>query len=340
MDHRHNMGFPNNVGNGSNRSLMPFYEWGEITPEEITQTYKQVRSILNENRVIFMTASKGIHGCMQVLKTTPEVREMLQSKRAKRVGDDEDTLSNSDSNLDENQIESRDFGNECVARVVSILLDQYSHRVDLRYQKAISQALLESVEVARYMMTRNDSRSAGIDIILQVLDSTKHYYAGSDETYYNIRTNNAGLRHVLDSCIRTACRTGTFEKFSLAIMAESGTSSTKGDTNGSKNNDNNEDDFSWWRGSTQLLSLFQIVCDVNKSRDSASLKKSLLPALLRWGTACFLSLPDKMLKKEDTEKVAGKGGSKDLFFSQVTVKLTLTIHLNLFFLNQKTNQNK
>ena len=66
------------------------------------------------------------------------------------------------------------------------------------------------------------------------------------------------------------------------------------------------DAFGWWRGAQQLCSLFQLICDVCASPDIALLKKkspTLLPSLLRWGTESFLSLPDTLLKKEDTDHV-------------------------------------
>ena len=71
-------------------------------------------------------------------------------------------------------------------------------------------------------MTIPELTSSGVDILLHVLDSTKNYYKGSTVstvTYYNLNTSNTGLKHVLDSCIWNACRSGIFETFAHSLMA-------------------------------------------------------------------------------------------------------------------------
>ena len=331
----------------------PYHKFADQTPEETTNAYKQVRHVLIDNRVVFMMSGIAIHACMKVLKTSTAAKEMIRRRRLKRIGDDTSSNSNSENPEEHSDtdaaataataaaaaasttttttttteeqegpsvIEARNFANECVARVVGILLDQYATRVELRYQDIISQTLLDSVELASYMMARSDTRSAGVDILLHVLDSTKHYYMGSvDTNYYNMRTSTVGLKHVLDSCTRMACRQGIFETFAMALMAERPasaaatttttttttitTTTTLNTEEGGTEENKTGDDFSWWRGATQLASLFQMIHDVGRSNDSKLLKSGLLSSLVLWGTESFLSLSDAILKKEDTDAV-------------------------------------
>ena len=81
------------------------------------------------------------------------------------------------------------------------------------------------------------------------------------------------------------------------------TASTKESNTSSAVQKDPEKDFSWWRGSSQLASLFQLIFDVSNSKDVKYLKKNLLPKLLRWGTKSFLALSDSILKKEDIDTV-------------------------------------
>jgi hypothetical protein len=193
--------------------------------------------------VIFHTSGKAIRGCLQVLQANPVALAPVP----------DDALTISKNKLEEastptggvdlvaQRVEARTFANECVARVVGILLDQQSQRVELRYQEIISQTLVESIALARCMMSHSDTRSAGIDVVLHVLDSTKNYYVGNSlaTSYYTVgRSVGTGLKHVLDSCVRAACHTGTLASFAQYLMAESeaalgkknGTSGTGSDT--------------------------------------------------------------------------------------------------------------
>ena len=336
----------NNLSFNQLRQAPPYYEWGNpSTPEELSLLFSQVRAILAENRVIFHTSGKAIRGCLQVLQANPVALAPVP----------DDALPISKNKLEEastptggvdlvaQRVEARTFANECVARVVGILLDQQSQRVELRYQEIISQTLVESIALARCMMSHSDTRSAGIDVVLHVLDSTKNYYVGNSlaTSYYTVgRSVGTGLKHVLDSCVRAACHTGTLASFAQYLMAESeaalgkknGTSGTGSNTAAQKEGkeestavtavatamtaattattsattETGEDEtFGWWRGGTQLLALFQVVCDVLATKGATDmLAAALLPSLLRWGTNCFLSIPSKMLKKEDTDTVA------------------------------------
>ena len=170
----------------------PYHKWGDaLTPEETTNVYNQVRSTLMENRVVFATSGKAIHSCLHVLKTTPDSINSAKQRRSKRIGstDDDDDDDGVDpgtavvvaaaSEFSPVQCEARDFANECAARAIGILLEQSTSRVELRYQDIISQTLLESVELSSCLLARADTRSAGVDILLYVLDSTKRYYAGT-----------------------------------------------------------------------------------------------------------------------------------------------------------------
>ena len=181
----------------SNRG--PYKEWDRQTPEEITNVFKQVRLVLIDNRVVFATSGKSINSCMHVLKKHPKAQTMLLQRREKRVGgsdnpndenpeDDIDIFnlgvpppppsSNDlvievpDINNGEEKtevvavldpaarlMEAEMFAKECAARVIGILLDQYSSRVELRYQDIISQTLLDAIELSSYMVSIQSEES-------------------------------------------------------------------------------------------------------------------------------------------------------------------------------------
>ena len=226
------------VANRQSTPVESYFCFVEQTSEETSKLFTNVRSVLLNNRVVFNESGKAIHGCLQVLRTTHSARAMYRRRHARLSaealtnpndveGEEDQTPATNDS-VDENifspeQLEARDFANNCVARVVGILLDQYPYRVEFRYQAVISQSLLDSVELAACMLSHADTKSAGIDLLLHVFDSTKHYYSSSNVSttaYYNTRNSAVSLKKVLDTCIRVACQQGIFQTFASTLMAE------------------------------------------------------------------------------------------------------------------------
>ena len=329
------------VANRQSTPVESYFCFVEQTSEETSKLFTNVRSVLLNNRVVFNESGKAIHGCLQVLRTTPSARAMYRRRHARLsaeaftnpndVEGEEDQTPATKDNVDENvfspeQLEARDFANECVARVVGILMDQYPYRVELRYQAVISQSLLDSVELAACMLSHDDTKSAGIDLLLHVLDSTKHYYSSSNVSttaYYNTRNSVVSLKKVLDTCIRVACQQGIFQTFALTLMAEGPLlekekeKKSQGETKeGGGGGDSSvtlssstaaaapAPDYSWWRGAVQLTSLFQLVRDIGQPKNKIFLKEdNLLPSLISWATKIFLSIPAQLLKKENVDSV-------------------------------------
>ena len=154
MDNFSNLSYNNHL-----KHSPPYYSWGSpSTPEELSLLFSQVRAILVENRVIFHTSGMAIRGCLQVLQANPVALEtgpddglpLSKDKLDEPVPDDgpiskpklEEPSTPTDA-VDPlaQRVEARTFANECVARVVGILLDQQSQRVELRYQEIISQII-------------------------------------------------------------------------------------------------------------------------------------------------------------------------------------------------------
>lgn len=129
-----------------------------ISRKDTTAVYGQIRATLLNNRVLYATSKKSILGARAVLEATPDVVDL--DSDAEWEGGTEGTVTGSstpassdgasidsrrEAKVRSMQLETRVFVRECLNRIVSILLDQFPLRVELRYQEIINVCLFESV---------------------------------------------------------------------------------------------------------------------------------------------------------------------------------------------------
>ena len=174
--------------------------------------------------------------------------------------------------------------------------------------------------VAMHMLEHQDTREAGVDVILTLLDSTKNYYTGGNNAY--LRVPAAGLMNIMDQCLQTMLRKGRFRVFLDAFMnpTTTATSSQEGessspstsaapatsnglDGDATENKDGDVTPVPTWRSAAKMATFYNVLCSVahkvgyNPSTISVD-HHAVVPNCIRWGGSSSSVFPTKSSKKK------------------------------------------
>ena len=152
------------------------------------------------------------------------------------------------------------------------------------------------------MLDNSETRDAGVNVILTLLDPTKNYYTGGSGAY--TRTTRSGFVKIMEQCLRILVHEDRVHTFLDMFMKPTaavipGLSETKsGDV-----------DSSPWRGAAEMATFYSVLGTLARkigySSDTLSVEHhALVPRCLKWGKEQFLGLSDDTIKKEDTDDVA------------------------------------